>query len=64
VIFGSVTWFGAHINAPIIMIAEKAADFTRRREPLELVRLAGAAEWSRPLAEIARRAGADAARGS
>ena len=36
-IFGAVTWFGAHINTPIIMIMEKAADFIRRREPLELV---------------------------
>jgi len=39
---------GAHINAPIIMIAEKAADLIRGRTPLEPARLAGAAEMSRP----------------
>ena len=39
---------GAHINAPIIMIAEKAADFVRGRMPLEPARLAGAPELSRP----------------
>jgi 4-pyridoxate dehydrogenase len=38
---------GAHINAPIIMIAEKAADLIRARQPLEAVRIAGAAEYSR-----------------
>jgi 4-pyridoxate dehydrogenase len=38
---------GAHINAPIIMIAEKAADLIRGRQPLDAVRLAGAAELSR-----------------
>jgi choline dehydrogenase len=38
---------GAHINAPIIMIAEKAADLIRGRQPLEAVRIAGAAEYSR-----------------
>jgi 4-pyridoxate dehydrogenase len=38
---------GANINAPIIMIAEKAADLIRGREPLEAARLAGAAEFSR-----------------
>jgi 4-pyridoxate dehydrogenase len=38
---------GAHINAPIIMIAEKAADLIRGRQPLEAVRLAGASELSR-----------------
>jgi choline dehydrogenase/4-pyridoxate dehydrogenase len=38
---------GAHINAPIIMIAEKAADLIRGRAPLEPARLA-AAELSRP----------------
>jgi 4-pyridoxate dehydrogenase len=37
---------GAHINAPIIMIAEKAADLIRGRAPLEAVRLAGAAASS------------------
>jgi 4-pyridoxate dehydrogenase len=35
---------GAHINAPIIMIAEKAADLIRGRQALEPARLAGAAE--------------------
>jgi choline dehydrogenase/4-pyridoxate dehydrogenase len=39
---------GAHINAPIIMIAEKAADLIRGRQPLEAARLAGAAEFSHP----------------
>ena len=39
---------GAHINAPIIMIAEKAADLIRGRPPLEAARLAGASEFSRP----------------
>ena len=39
---------GANINAPIIMIAEKAADLIRGREPLEAVRIAGATEYSRP----------------
>jgi 4-pyridoxate dehydrogenase len=39
---------GAHINAPIIMIAEKAADLIRGRQPLEAVQIAGAAEYSRP----------------
>jgi 4-pyridoxate dehydrogenase len=38
---------GANINAPIIMIAEKAADLIRGRQPLEAVRLAGATELSR-----------------
>jgi 4-pyridoxate dehydrogenase len=38
---------GAHINAPIIMIAEKAADLIRGRQPLEAARLAGASEFSR-----------------
>ena len=39
---------GANINAPIIMIAEKAADLIRGRPPLEAVRIAGATELSRP----------------
>jgi 4-pyridoxate dehydrogenase len=38
---------GAHINAPIIMIAEKAADLIRGRSLLEPARLAGATELSR-----------------
>jgi choline dehydrogenase/4-pyridoxate dehydrogenase len=38
---------GAHINAPIIMIAEKAADLIRGRQLLEAVRFSGAAELSR-----------------
>jgi choline dehydrogenase/4-pyridoxate dehydrogenase len=38
---------GAHINAPIIMIAEKAADLIRGREPLEPARIAAAAELTR-----------------
>jgi 4-pyridoxate dehydrogenase len=38
---------GAHINAPIIMIAEKAADLIRGRQPLEAARLAGATALSR-----------------
>ncbi len=38
---------GANINAPIIMIAEKAADLIRGREPLEAARLANATELSR-----------------
>jgi len=39
---------GANINAPIIMIAEKAADLIRGRQPLEAARLAGASELSPP----------------
>ena len=39
---------GAHINAPIIMIAEKVADLIRGRPPLKPARLAGASEFSRP----------------
>src|SRR3984957_13999390 len=39
---------GAHINAPIILIAEKAADLLRGRAPLEAARIAGATELSRP----------------
>ncbi len=39
---------GANINAPIIMIAEKAADLIRGRAPLAAARIAGAAELSRP----------------
>jgi 4-pyridoxate dehydrogenase len=38
---------GANINAPIIMIAEKAADLIRGRSPLEAARLTGAPELSR-----------------
>jgi 4-pyridoxate dehydrogenase len=38
---------GAHINGPIIMIAEKAADLVRGRQPLEAARIAGAAEYLR-----------------
>jgi choline dehydrogenase/4-pyridoxate dehydrogenase len=39
---------GAHINAPIIMIAEKAADLIRGREPLEAAHIPAAAEYSQP----------------
>jgi choline dehydrogenase/4-pyridoxate dehydrogenase len=38
---------GCNINAPIIMIAEKAADLIRGREVLEAARIAGVAEFSR-----------------
>jgi 4-pyridoxate dehydrogenase len=39
---------GGNVNAAIMMIAEKAADLIRGRQPLEAARLAGAAELSRP----------------
>jgi 4-pyridoxate dehydrogenase len=39
---------GANINAPIIMIAEKAADLIRGRQPLEAARLPATPELSRP----------------
>jgi choline dehydrogenase/4-pyridoxate dehydrogenase len=38
---------GANINAPIIMIAEKAADFIRGELPLEPARIAAASEATR-----------------
>jgi 4-pyridoxate dehydrogenase len=38
---------GANINAPIIMIAEKAADYIRGRPPLEPARLATPSEMTR-----------------
>jgi 4-pyridoxate dehydrogenase len=38
---------GGNINAPIIMIAEKAADLVRGRRALEAARIAGTAEFSR-----------------
>jgi len=38
---------GANINAPIIMIAEKAADYIRGRPPLEPARLAASSEMTR-----------------
>ena len=47
---------GGHINAPIIMIAEKAADLIRGRQPLEAVRFAGASELSRPTIGSGRQA--------
>ena len=37
---------GGNINAPIIMIAERAADLVRGEPPLQAVRLAGATELS------------------
>jgi choline dehydrogenase/4-pyridoxate dehydrogenase len=38
---------GAHINGPIIMIAEKAADLVRGRQVLAAARIADVAEFSR-----------------
>jgi choline dehydrogenase-like flavoprotein len=38
---------GANINAPIIMIAEKAADFIRGETPLEPARIVAASEATR-----------------
>jgi 4-pyridoxate dehydrogenase len=38
---------GANINAPIIMIAEKAADYVRGRPPLEPARMAASSEMTR-----------------
>ena len=38
---------GGNINAPIIMIAERAADLIRGREPLAPARIAVAPELSR-----------------
>ena len=38
---------GANINAPIIMIAEKAADYIRGRTPLDAVGMAASSEMTR-----------------
>ncbi len=38
---------GANINAPIIMIAEKAADYIRGRPPLDPARMAASSEMTR-----------------
>jgi len=38
---------GANINAPIIMIAEKAADYIRGRPPLDPARVAVSSEMTR-----------------
>ena len=43
----SATITYANINAPIIMIAEKAADFIRGEPPLEPARIAAASEATR-----------------
>ncbi len=49
---------GANINAPIIMIAEKAADLIRGRQPLEAVRIAAPPNFAAVSVAPTRRAGA------